>query len=48
MKRDEFALNVLITDANDIVAGNTKRRWLWFGIPPAEEAESHACARWKQ
>jgi hypothetical protein len=22
-------------DANDIVAGNRKRRWLWFGIPPA-------------
>jgi len=27
---------VLIADANDIVAGNRKRRWLWFGIPPAE------------
>jgi hypothetical protein len=35
MNREEFVLNVLIADANDIVAGNTKGRWLWFGIPPA-------------
>jgi len=26
MDREEFVLNVLIADANDIVAGNRKRR----------------------
>jgi hypothetical protein len=26
---------MLIADANDIVAGSRKRRWLWFAIPPA-------------
>jgi hypothetical protein len=35
MNREEFVLKALIADANDIVAGNRKRRWLWFGIPPA-------------
>jgi hypothetical protein len=35
MNHEEFVLKALIADANDIVAGNRKRRWLWFGIPPA-------------
>jgi hypothetical protein len=35
MNREEFVLKALIAAANDIVAGNRKRRWLWFGIPPA-------------
>src|SRR6202042_2403523 len=29
MNRDEFALKVLIADANEIVAGSRKRRWVW-------------------
>jgi hypothetical protein len=35
MNREEFVLKRLIADANVIVAGSRKRRWLWFGIPPA-------------
>jgi hypothetical protein len=35
MNREEFALKILIADAKDIVGGWRKRRWLWFGIPPA-------------
>jgi hypothetical protein len=34
----------LIADANDIVAGNRKRRWLWFGIPPAARSGFYAHA----
>jgi hypothetical protein len=44
MNRDEFALKVLIADANEIVAGSRKRRWLWFGIPPAARS-GISCSR---
>jgi hypothetical protein len=45
MNREEFVLKALIAAANDIVAGNRKRRWLWFGIPPAASLEAGFSAR---
>jgi hypothetical protein len=45
MNREEFVLKALIADANDIVAGNRKRRWLWFGILPQREAGFYARAQ---